>query len=117
MTTLSIDYAQKLRSIRKTERLTQAKFAELTNLSLSTVKAYESGQQMARAEVMEKVLQNELFEKYTLWLIRDKTAPAAGQVAPALSLNGSTGTAAKARQDATGEEKVVKSSRSVRRIG
>ncbi|MCD6743694.1 XRE family transcriptional regulator, partial [Escherichia coli] len=29
------------------------------------------------------------FEKYMLWLIKDKTLPVAGQIAPALSLDGS----------------------------
>ncbi|POZ17018.1 XRE family transcriptional regulator [Lelliottia aquatilis] len=82
MGTLSIDYAKKLLLIRKAEGLTQAKFAEITNLSVSTIKGYETGQRPARAEVMEKVLRVDEFQKYTLWLIHDKAVPAAGQIAP-----------------------------------
>jgi transcriptional regulator with XRE-family HTH domain len=82
--TLSIDYAEKLRAIRKAEKLTQKQFSELTGLSSGTVRNYETGVTQARAEVMERVLQVDLFEKYTLWLIHDKTVPAAGQIAPSL---------------------------------
>lgn len=32
-----------------------------------------------------KLTQHPLFEKYTLWLMTDKTAPQAGQIAPALA--------------------------------
>ncbi len=62
-------------------------------------------------------MQVELFEKYMFWLIKDKTAPEAGQIAPALSLNGSVGSEAKEHQGETDEGKAVKSSRSVRKIG
>ncbi len=43
-----------------------------------------------------------MFEKYTLWLMTDKTAPIAGQVSPSLSPDG---------QDN------ITSSRSTRKIG
>ncbi|WP_193162906.1 helix-turn-helix domain-containing protein [Enterobacter ludwigii] len=81
-----LDYSQKLRAIRKTEKLTQKQFSELTGLSSGTVRNYETGVTQARAEVMEKVLQVDLFEKYTLWLIHGKTVPAAGQIAPAVDV-------------------------------
>ena len=80
MVILSIDYAKKLRQIRKAEGLTQKQFADITGLSLATIRNYESGQKNARAKI---------FEKYMLWLIKDKTLPVAGQIAPALSLDGS----------------------------
>ncbi|EAA9053086.1 helix-turn-helix domain-containing protein [Salmonella enterica] len=89
MTNSSIDYSQKLRQIRKAEGLTQKQFAELTGLSITTVKSYESSQQPARAKVVEAVLQVDLFEKYMFWLMKDKTLPSAGQISPALSLDGS----------------------------
>lgn len=44
MSTMSSDYAEKLRQIRKAEGLTQAAFAEELGLGLSTVKNYETGQ-------------------------------------------------------------------------
>ncbi|EAN8327197.1 helix-turn-helix domain-containing protein [Salmonella enterica] len=88
MSISSRDYSQKLRKVRKAEGLTQKEFADLTGLSLSTIRNYESGQKTARAEIMESVLQVQLFEKYTMWLLHDKTFPQAGQIAPALSLDG-----------------------------
>ncbi|HEC7605828.1 TPA: helix-turn-helix domain-containing protein [Salmonella enterica subsp. enterica serovar Reading] len=89
MSISSRDYSQKLRKVRKAEGLTQKEFADLTGLSLSTIRNYESGQKTARAEIMESVLQVQRFEKYTMWILHDKTLPQAGQVAPALSLDGS----------------------------
>lgn len=89
MITLSIDYAKKLRQIRKAEGLTQKQFADITGLSLAAIRNYESGQKSARAKIVETVLQVDRFEKYMLWLLKDKTLPAAGQIAPALSLDGS----------------------------
>ncbi|WP_250552416.1 DNA-binding transcriptional regulator, partial [Escherichia coli] len=43
MVILSIDYAKKLRQIRKAEGLTQKQFADITGLSLATIRNYESG--------------------------------------------------------------------------
>ncbi|MGP3001413.1 helix-turn-helix domain-containing protein [Serratia bockelmannii] len=88
MSTLSRDYAEKLLQIRKAEGLTQKVFAELAGVALSTVKNYETGHQRARSEIAEKVLNVPKFQKYTLWLMTDKTAPAAGQISPPLSPNG-----------------------------
>ncbi|WGM18471.1 helix-turn-helix transcriptional regulator (plasmid) [Arsenophonus nasoniae] len=89
MSTLSIDYSKKLRLIRLAERLTQKQFAEIIQISLSTVRNYESNQKVARAEIMEKVIQVKRFEKYSLWLTINKTAPEVGQIEPAFSLSGS----------------------------
>lgn len=82
MRSMSTDYADKLLQIRKAEKLTQKKFSQITGLAIGTIQKYESGHQSARAEIMEKVLQVDLFEKYTLWLIHGKTAEVAGQIAP-----------------------------------
>ncbi|EAY0820144.1 helix-turn-helix domain-containing protein [Salmonella enterica] len=85
---MSRDYAEKLRQIRKAEGLTQKNFAELTGVAIGTVKKYESGHQSARAEIVERAVGVQRFEKYTLWLMTGKIAPAAGQVAPSLSPDG-----------------------------
>ncbi|MFJ5855370.1 helix-turn-helix domain-containing protein [Enterobacter cancerogenus] len=85
---MSRNYAEKLRCIRKAEGLTQKRFAELTGLALGTIKKYETGHQPARAEVLESVVDVPTFEKYTLWLMTDKTAPGAGQISPTLSPDG-----------------------------
>ncbi|HBE5192569.1 TPA: helix-turn-helix transcriptional regulator [Escherichia coli] len=99
MMNMSIDYSQKLRAIRKSENLTQAKFAEIIGISLGAVSNYESGFRPARIEIVEKVILVSQFEKYTMWLLHGKTFPQAGQIAPALSLDGSGGS--EAAQDST----------------
>ncbi|EEQ6690763.1 helix-turn-helix transcriptional regulator [Escherichia coli] len=113
MIILSIDYAEKLRQIRKAEGLTQKQFAEITGLSLATVRNYESGQKSARAKIVESVLQADRFEKYMFWLLKDKTLPAAGQIAPALSLDGSS----QSEGDQASIDVTQKSSRSGRNAG
>ncbi|EDU7782773.1 helix-turn-helix transcriptional regulator [Salmonella enterica subsp. enterica serovar Oranienburg] len=113
MSISSRDYSQKLRKVRKAEGLTQKEFADLTGLSLSTIRNYESGQKTARAEIMESVLQVQRFEKYTMWILHDKTFPQAGQIAPALSLDGRV----QSEGDQVSTETPQKSSRSRRNAG
>lgn len=89
MGTMSIDYAKKLKEIRSAEKLTQPQVSELTGLSLSFIKQYETGFKPARAEAMEAFLTVKQFKKYTMWLLHDEVLPLAGQINPALSLDGS----------------------------
>ncbi|MGK0603037.1 helix-turn-helix transcriptional regulator [Yokenella regensburgei] len=77
--------SQKLRAIRKAEGLTQAKFCEVTGLALSTLKNYEGDHREPGLQIMLQITNTPLFQKYTLWLMTDKTAPQAGQIAPALA--------------------------------
>lgn len=100
MVKMSRDYAKKLKAIRNAEKLTQAQFSEVTGVSVGTIGNYESGYKPARIEVVEKVINVERFEKYTMWILHDKTFPLAGQVAPALSLDGAEERAD--AQDSTG---------------
>ncbi|MFH7179858.1 transcriptional regulator, partial [Klebsiella pneumoniae] len=46
--------------------------------------------------------QHPLFEKYTLWLMTDKTAPQAGQIAPALAHIGPESTESDLSEKQTG---------------
>ncbi|EPK4610787.1 TPA: helix-turn-helix transcriptional regulator [Citrobacter freundii] len=85
---MSRTHAQKLRQIRKAEGLTQSNFAEMVGIALSTVKNYESGQRDVGLAIIDTVLKHSRFEKYALWLMTDKTALAAGQIAPPLSPDG-----------------------------
>ena len=88
MSTLSRLHGHKLRQIRKAEGLTQIAFSELIGIAHSTVRNYESGQREAGLSIIDAVLRHPRFEKYTLWLMTDKTAPNAGQVSPSLSPDG-----------------------------
>ncbi|EMD3063240.1 XRE family transcriptional regulator, partial [Salmonella enterica] len=69
--------------------------------------------QTARAAIVEKVIQADRFEKYMFWLLKDKILPQAGQIAPALSLDGAEERADV--QDSTGT--IQKSPRSRRNAG
>ncbi|WP_337049230.1 helix-turn-helix transcriptional regulator [Serratia fonticola] len=86
--TSSRDFSEKLRLIRVAEGLTQRQFVDLVGIGLGTIKNYETHQAIAGGVIVERVLNVPRFQKYTLWLMTDQTAPAAGQVAPALSPNG-----------------------------
>ncbi|EFF0477532.1 helix-turn-helix transcriptional regulator [Escherichia coli] len=85
---MSTDYAMKLREIRKAEGLTQKQFSDLSGISLGTIKNYETGQHQAGIQTVERIINVMQFQKYTLWLMTDKTAPSAGQVSPSLSPDG-----------------------------
>lgn len=92
MSILSSNHAEKLKLIRKSEGLTQAAFAQLLDLGLSTVRNYETGQRDAGLSIVDKVANHPQFEKYTLWLMTGKTSEAAGQISPALSPDGQDST-------------------------
>ncbi|WP_370555483.1 helix-turn-helix domain-containing protein [Edwardsiella tarda] len=94
---MSIDYSQKLTELRKAEGLTQRQFSELTGVSLGTIKNYESGHGIGGIAIVENVINTEQFQKYTLWIMTGDTAPEAGQIAPALSLDGPKTTATSRR--------------------
>ncbi|EJE5640768.1 helix-turn-helix transcriptional regulator [Salmonella enterica] len=78
----------KLRSIRKAEGLTQQQFSDLTGISLATIKNYETGTFDVGLKTIDMVLNVERFEKYMMWLMKGKTNPGLGQIAPSLSPDG-----------------------------
>lgn len=74
---------EKLRQIRKAEQLTQPEMAAAVSISLDTYKNYELARRRAiNALELIKVTQHPRFSKYTLWMMADQTAPAAGQISP-----------------------------------
>ncbi|HFT7408613.1 TPA: helix-turn-helix domain-containing protein [Pseudomonas aeruginosa] len=77
-----MDFAQKLKAIRERERVTQAGFAELTGISLSTIKKYEGASFEMGYGALTKMLGHPRFKPYTLWLMTGETAPECGQVSP-----------------------------------
>ncbi|UUE36535.1 helix-turn-helix domain-containing protein [Pectobacterium aroidearum] len=80
-----MNMGQKIRAIRKAEGLTQAKFCEIIGMALSTLKNYEGGHAEPGLQSIMLLTKCRQFEKYTLWLMTDKTAEEAGQIAPALA--------------------------------
>lgn len=80
-----MNISQKIRAIRQAEGLTQIKFCELLQIPLSTLKNYEGGHSNPALNTVLQITNHPRFEKYTLWLLNDKIAPEAGQIAPALA--------------------------------
>lgn len=87
---MSRDYGTKLRQIRLYENLTQKSMSDLTGISVSAIKGYETQGIKVGISIIDRVLAVEQFEKYMKWLMTDKTDPAAGQISPLLSPGGST---------------------------
>ncbi|MDC9588577.1 helix-turn-helix transcriptional regulator [Xenorhabdus sp. XENO-10] len=83
-----MNMSQKIRAIRKAEGLTQIKFCELTDIPLSTLKNYEGDHSSPGLSTILQITNHPKFEKYTLWLMTDKTAPESGQISPTLSPDG-----------------------------
>ncbi|MEX6370123.1 helix-turn-helix domain-containing protein [Providencia huaxiensis] len=85
---MSRDYGQKLREIRQQEGLTQKAMSELTGITISAIKGYETQGVKVGISIIERVLEVEEFQKYMMWLMTDKTNEALGQICPSLSPDG-----------------------------
>ncbi|HFD4470421.1 transcriptional regulator [Lelliottia sp. V106_10] len=79
---------EKIMLMRKAEGLSRREMSEITGISANNLKNYEAIGRQIPGDYLALILENPRFEKYTLWLMTDKTAPAAGQVSPALSPDG-----------------------------
>lgn len=85
---------ERIREIRLAEGLSQPGFAEESGLRLDTLRQWEQGRRTnPKASELEKITNHPRFEKYALWLMTGKTAPAAGQISPEIE---------QARQSETG---------------
>ncbi|HHJ4331754.1 TPA: helix-turn-helix transcriptional regulator, partial [Citrobacter freundii] len=60
---------QKLRAVRKAERLTQQALSDMTGISLGTIKNYERGFNSVGLQTVELILSVPQMQKYTLWLM------------------------------------------------
>ncbi|BBG60516.1 helix-turn-helix domain-containing protein [Providencia rustigianii] len=85
---MSRDYGQKLRKIRLHEGLTQKAMSDLTGITISAIKGYETQGAKVGISIIERVLEVEKFQKYMMWLMTNKTNEALGQVSPTLSPDG-----------------------------
>lgn len=83
-----MNIAEKIKAIRKAEGLTQVRFCEISGLALSTLKNYEGGHAEPGLGVVLKITNTSQLQKYTLWLMTDKTSPESGQIAPVLAHSG-----------------------------
>lgn len=101
---MSMEISNKLKVIRESEGLSQAKFADLIGIAVGTVKQYETGIRGVGTEVLLKVTMHPQLKKYTTWLMSDETNEAAGQISPSLSPDGYDVTSRSQRPRKTGTQ-------------
>ncbi|MBC54101.1 MAG: transcriptional regulator [Gammaproteobacteria bacterium] len=77
-----MDIGVKIKKMREAEALSQFNFAVETGINMGTLRHYESGRSTPGGKELLKITQHPQFQKYTLWLMTDQTAPEAGQVSP-----------------------------------
>ncbi|EBV3453149.1 XRE family transcriptional regulator [Salmonella enterica subsp. enterica serovar Typhimurium] len=80
---------EKILLMRKAEGLSRREVCVLTGISPNNLKNYELLGRQIPAETLILLLDNDVFHKYKDWLMFDRPNPAAGQISPALSPNGS----------------------------
>ncbi|HIH5600171.1 TPA: helix-turn-helix domain-containing protein [Serratia marcescens] len=80
--------SDKVKAIRKSEGISQSEFCDITGISISTVKKYETGLIEPGGVTLMKITSNPRFKKYTMWLMTGDVAPEIGQISPALSPDG-----------------------------
>lgn len=85
---MSTDLSENVKAIRIAEGLTQDEFCEITGISISTVKKYETGIREPGGVTLMKITSNPRFKKYAMWLMTGDVAPEVGQISPALSPDG-----------------------------
>lgn len=78
----------KFRLIRKAEGMTRQDFADAVGLPYGTITNYETKGFQVTEGALVKICKHPRFKKYAYWLTTDETMPAAGQIAPPLSLDG-----------------------------
>ncbi|MEM8325609.1 helix-turn-helix transcriptional regulator [Morganella morganii] len=82
---MKISTAEKLKLIRESERLSSLpETAKMLGLNRDALWRYENGKTIPNADVITSIISHPRFEKYALWFVTGKTAPDAGQIAPAL---------------------------------
>ncbi|WP_288446462.1 helix-turn-helix transcriptional regulator [uncultured Serratia sp.] len=79
---------EKLKLMRESERLSQREFCEMTGVPHGSYAQYEQGRSKPGLDATIKIFSHPRFRKYRDWFMFDETNPAAGQIAPVLSLSG-----------------------------
>ncbi|EFA4347640.1 helix-turn-helix transcriptional regulator [Escherichia coli] len=83
------ELGEKLRLIREAEGLSRREMEEVTGVSQNNLKNYELLGRMIPGETLLLILNHPRFRKYSDWLMFNQTNAVTGQIAPALSLDGS----------------------------
>ncbi|ASM11595.1 helix-turn-helix transcriptional regulator [Serratia marcescens] len=99
---MSSTLGDKVKAIRKSEGVSQSEFCEITGISISTVKKYETGLIEPGGTTLMKITSNARFKKYTMWLMTGDVAPEIGQISPALSPDGHDSTSSRQKGQKAG---------------
>jgi len=73
---------QKIKLIREHEGIKRSEFCQAIDMTVDSLKTYEVKERNIGFDNLSKIMSHPQLEKYSLWLITGKTAPAAGQIAP-----------------------------------
>ena len=73
---------EKIKLIREVEGLKRAEFCQLIDMTVDSLKGYEARNRNIGYDNLIKITQHPRFEKYSLWIVSDKTAIESGQIAP-----------------------------------
>jgi transcriptional regulator with XRE-family HTH domain len=79
---MQVSLGEKFKLIRNSLALSQADFADLVDISISSYKKYEAEFQGVGTPALQKIASHPDCLKYALWLLTDTTNPEAGQIAP-----------------------------------
>lgn len=88
---VKVKLGKKLKAIRIQEGLNQIELSQLIDISLDSIRSYETLRRTINEGNLIKITNHERFSKYTLWLMIGKTAPDSGQVCPDFSIQESCG--------------------------
>ncbi len=83
---VKMQLGKKLKAIRLAENLNQLEMSQLIDISIDSIKSYETLRRTINEGNLMKITNNERFSKYTLWLMIGKTAPESNQVSPDFSI-------------------------------
>ena len=73
---------QKIKLIREYEGIKRSEFCQHIDMTVDSLKTYEVKERNIGFDNLSKIMSHPQIEKYSLWLITGRTAPAAGQIAP-----------------------------------
>jgi len=81
-----VKLGKKIQAIRISEELSQPDMAQLIDMSVNSLRAYEQAKRGVSEENLIKITNHPRFIKYTLWLMTGETLPESGQICPVFSV-------------------------------
>lgn len=73
---------QKIKLIREAENIKRSEFCQLIDMTVDSLKGYEVRNRNIGYDNLIKITHHPRFEKYSLWLVTDKTSVESGQISP-----------------------------------